>query len=131
MDIHPEGLNFFHSLATSPQAQLAFAKDMEGLAAGKVDWTKIYDTNQLLDGYDLAGDGAFLVELGGSHDHDITRLLNRHLELPAGRLVLQDLPDVLQFVNVHEKIIVLPHDFFTPQPIQGRSLLTILVAASP
>lgn len=121
MDVHPEGLNFFQSLATSAEAQLAFGKGMEGLAAGKADWTGIYDTKALLDGFDLAGGGAFLVELGGSHGQDITRLLNRHPELPAGSLVLQDLPDVLQPVKVPEKITVLPHDFFTPQPIRGPS----------
>lgn len=119
MDADPDGLTFFQRMAASPETQLAFTKGMEGLAAIKADWTQIYDTKSLLEGFDLSGDGVFVVELGGSHGQDISRLLARHPELPAGSLVLQDLPDVLQLAKVSEKIKLLPHDFFKPQPIRG------------
>lgn len=121
MDKDPEGLNFFQRLAATPATQHAFSKGKEGLAAGKADWTGIFETESLLRGFDLAGEGVFVVELGGSNGQDISRLLDRHPKLPAGSLVLQDLPGVLQLAKVPEKITVLPHDFFTPQPIRGLS----------
>lgn len=33
--------------------------------------------------------------------------------------MLQDLPDVVSNVQISEKIEVMPHDFFTEQPVVG------------
>lgn len=96
---------------------------MEGLATDKTDWTDIYtETQALLDGFDPNGGGVFMVDLGGGHGLDTARLLSRYPDLPAGSLVVQDLPDVLKLAKVPEKITLCPYDFFTPQPIQGMSL---------
>lgn len=119
-DVDPEGMTFFQRMAASPEVNFGFIKAMEGLAADKAPWTEIYtDTQALLDGLDKSTSDVFLVDIGGGHGLDISRLLSRHPELPDGSLVLQDLPDVLNFAKVSEKITLLPHDFFKPQPVQG------------
>lgn len=63
-----------------------------------------------------------LVDVGGSHGHDLVRLLARVPDLPAGCLVLQDLPDVLADAGeLDERIVKMPYDFFEPQPVVGES----------
>lgn len=122
-DADPDGLSFSERLEASPEAQYAFVKIMEGLAANKAEWMDIYtETQALLDGFDPSDGGVFMVDLGGGHGLDTTRLLSRYPDLPAGSLVVQDLPEVLKLAKVPEKIVLCPYDFFTPQPIQGPSL---------
>lgn len=68
-------------------------------------------------------DGIVLVDVGGGVGHDIIAY-KRHFA-PSGRLILQDLPDVLKDAQLAESegIERVEHDFFTPQTIKG-SLFT-------
>ncbi|ORY03336.1 O-methyltransferase-domain-containing protein [Clohesyomyces aquaticus] len=66
-------------------------------------------------------DPVFLVDIGGSTGHDLVSLLSSHPTLPShGRLILQDLPSTLSSIppsTLPTTITLLPHDFFTPQPL--------------
>ncbi len=112
---------------------------MAGLAEYKVDWTTIYDTGRLLDGFEPGGGGGggdddtaaaaspgggatFLVDVGGGHGVDVRRVLARHPDLPAGSLVLQDLPGVVATAEVDGRVRLMAHDFFRPQPVEGGSV---------
>ncbi|KAI0798991.1 putative O-methyltransferase [Xylaria sp. FL0064] len=119
MDLTPERLGMFERCRANPEYQASFIGFMRGLAAYKLDWTKIYDTNILMSDFDTNSEVPLFVDVGGAHGVDVERLLNRHPELPSGKLILQDTPDVIAMAKVSDKITAQVHDFFSPQPIKG------------
>ncbi|KAI0903021.1 putative O-methyltransferase [Ustulina deusta] len=119
MDLTPERLGMFERCRANPEYQASFIGFMRGLAAYKLDWTEIYDTKILMDDFDTNGEAPLFVDVGGAHGVDIERLLSRYPDLPSGKLILQDTPDVIAMAKVSEKITVLTHDIFTPQPVEG------------
>ncbi|KAH8162723.1 hypothetical protein CIB48_g5521 [Xylaria polymorpha] len=119
MDLTPERLDMFERCRTNPDHQVSFIGFMRGLADYKLDWTEIYDTRILMRDFHADGEEALLVDIGGAHAVDLERLLRRYPELPAGKLILQDTPEVIAMAKVSEKIHVMGHDFFTPQPVRG------------
>ena len=62
-----------------------------------------------------------LVDVGGSTGYDILNFHQTHADI-SGRLVLQDLPATIHNLDktalAEKGIEALPHDFFTPEPIQ-------------
>lgn len=62
------------------------------------------------------------VDVGGCHGLDVIRLLSQHSDLPAGSIVVQDLPEILtatEAAHLDPCICTMPYDFFTPQPLIG------------
>lgn len=95
-----------------------------------IDWFPV--EAEILAGTSGTPHGTLLVDVGGGKGHDLERFLAKFPQC-KGRLTLQDLPGVLENVKkLDEGIKLMPHDFFTPQPIKGkrtynfgaRSLLT-------
>ncbi|KAF7556310.1 hypothetical protein G7Z17_g1509 [Cylindrodendrum hubeiense] len=115
----PEGLNFFGRLQRSPEYYEAFTGHMEAWTAWKTPWTKLYDPSKLIDGANLDDGSPLVVDLGGNTGIDISHFLDAVPELPAGLLVLQDLPEIIARANVDERITAMVHDFFEPQPVKG------------
>ncbi|PKS08432.1 hypothetical protein jhhlp_005143 [Lomentospora prolificans] len=115
----PDGLNFFGRLQKSPEYYEAFTGHMEAWTAWKTPWTKLYDPKKLLDGARLDKDSPLVVDVGGNTGLDISHVHKALPDLPAGALVLQDLPEIIAKANVDEKITAMVHDFFQPQPIKG------------
>ncbi|CAJ2509520.1 Uu.00g145460.m01.CDS01 [Anthostomella pinea] len=119
-DFDDQGLDFFARCQADPRYQASFINGiMVGIATQKVDWTEVYDTKSLVDGFSSSDGGVCVVDTGGAHGIDIMRMLARHPELPQGALVLQDLPDVVAMAKIDSKIETMPYNFFTPQPVQG------------
>jgi hypothetical protein len=78
-----------------------------------VDVFSVLDTNSSQD------EDVMLVDIGGGSGHD---LLEFHAKHPSvkGRLILQDLPEVVESVkDMPDCMEAMAHDFFTPQPIKG------------
>lgn len=92
---------------------------MEAWTAWKTPWTTVYDTARLLDRARLNNGSPFVVDVGGNTGIDISHVLAKHPDLPAGSLVLQDLPEIIATAQVDEKITAMSHDFFLPQPVKG------------
>ncbi|KAG8669363.1 hypothetical protein FPOAC2_08690 [Fusarium poae] len=113
----PEGLNFFGRLQKSPEYYAAFTGHMEAWTSWKTPWTKIYDPSKLIDGADLSK--PLVVDVGGNTGIDISHVLKARPDLPAGTLILQDLPEIIRQVDVDERITAQVHDFFKPQPVIG------------
>jgi hypothetical protein len=61
-----------------------------------------------------------MVDVGGNTGIDISRVLEKHPDLPKGSLVLQDLLEVIVNAQVDEKVTAMAHDFFLPQPAKGE-----------
>jgi hypothetical protein len=121
-DTDPDGLNFFGRLQESPSYFKAFTGHMEAWTAWKTPWTKVYDTDKLLDGANLDDGSAFVVDVGGNTGIDISHVHAKHPDLPFGSLVLQDLPEIIVNAQVDKKVKAMSHDFFLPQPVKGESL---------
>ncbi|KAK3331776.1 S-adenosyl-L-methionine-dependent methyltransferase [Cercophora scortea] len=120
-DSDPDGLNFFGRLQASPKCYADFTGHMEAWTAWKTPWTKLYDPSKLLEGATISKDTPLVVDVGGNTGIDISHVLKAQPDLPAGALVLQDLPEIIARAKelVDPKITAVAHDFFTPQPVVG------------
>lgn len=76
---------------------------------------------RLFDGFDAANkDAVFLIDLAGGQGHYTQQFLSKCPDVP-GRLILQDLPVVLdQIQELDPRIERMPYDFFTEQPVKGE-----------
>lgn len=75
-------------------------------------------------------DDILLVDVGGSVGHDLSEFHRKWPSMP-GRLVLQDLPEVVEQARgmfLHPRIELMAHDFFTEQSIQGKLILLPFLA---
>ncbi|KAJ6104259.1 hypothetical protein N7523_010579 [Penicillium sp. IBT 18751x] len=106
MDSDPDGLTFFGRRQKSPACFEAFIGH-------------VYDTPKLLENADLSNGSPFVVDVGGNSGIDVTHVLNKHPKLPAGSLILQDLPEIIANTQVDKKISAVAHDFFRVQPAKG------------
>lgn len=86
-------------------------------AGNFTSWVDLYDTTQILEA--SQPDRAMIVDVGGSKGHDIEKFLQKHPEVSKDKLILQDLPEVLERFTIHPGITPYPHDFFTTQPVKG------------
>ncbi|KAI1122451.1 putative O-methyltransferase [Nemania abortiva] len=119
MELTPERLGIFERCRADLDYQASFIGLMRGLAVYKLDWTEIYDTKILMNGFDTRGEAPLFIDIGGAHGVDVERLLNRYPDIPSGKLMLQDTPEVIAMAKVSDKIAAISYDFFTPQPIRG------------
>lgn len=99
---------------------------MEGWTAWKTPWTTVYNTEKLLEGANINVSSPLVVDVGGNTGIDLSYVLAKHPDLPAGSLVLQDLPEVIANVKVDKRIKAMTDDFFLPQPVQGKGALKTL-----
>ncbi|KAI2473810.1 S-adenosyl-L-methionine-dependent methyltransferase [Annulohypoxylon bovei var. microspora] len=111
--------SFFGYIVADPIRNKEFTHAMECHSKGNmVAWPEVYPTDTLLK--DAKPGRALVVDVGGSKGHDLEKFRLKHPDIPEGSLVLQDLPGVLQDVEICNKIISkYPYDFFTPQPVKG------------
>ncbi|KAM7223204.1 O-methyltransferase domain containing protein [Rhypophila decipiens] len=123
----PDQLNFFGRLQTSPKYYADFTGHMEAWTMWKTPWTKIYPVSNLLNEVpsieELSATSPLVVDVGGNTGIDISHVLTAEPSLPAGSLVLQDLPKIItaakNILGPDSKILPMAHDFFTPQPVKG------------
>ena len=112
------GNGFFAEMATDPSKTKTFQEAMSAYTKFKMFWVDFYPTQNLIQ--DARPNRAILVDVGGGEGNDMRRFREKHTDLPAGSLVLQDLPLVIGMVLVEEPVEVMDYDFFTPQPIKGK-----------
>ncbi|KAI1380554.1 putative O-methyltransferase [Hypoxylon crocopeplum] len=119
-DADPDGLPFFDRCMASQMHQDTFSGFMREWSKYKIPWPEFYDTASLIDGADLSSGTPLIVDLGGHHGYDLLTLLRKHPDLPAGSLILQDLPGVISDVVLDtDKIKPMAHSFFEAQPVHG------------
>jgi hypothetical protein len=105
-----------------------FSSHMGAYNSGRPKWVdpSFYPVQeQLINGFRTDGseeDGIMLVDVGGSLGHDMELFVKQFPNSP-GRLILQDLPDVItqaRGLDLSTKIQPMEHDFFTQQPIKSK-----------
>ncbi|KAI1081062.1 O-methyltransferase [Whalleya microplaca] len=122
------GANMFQYCGTNPALTSDFNDAMECHSKYNLTpWPEVYPTaDKVVSG--AHPDRALVVDVGGGKGHDLRKFLARHRDdVPAGSLVLQDLPDILKSAEASVQadaaearaIVVQAHDFFTPQPVVG------------
>ncbi|KAH8647212.1 putative O-methyltransferase [Xylariales sp. PMI_506] len=114
---NPEKLEFWPRCETNPALQTSFTGMMASWSRYKVPWPLFFDTDRLLQGFNV--ETPLLVDVGGNIGNDLGSFLEQHPGVPAGSLILQDRPEALAHAKVDSKIRVMPHNFFEPQPVIG------------
>ncbi|RYP71278.1 hypothetical protein DL769_004728 [Monosporascus sp. CRB-8-3] len=114
--------NMLEHLARDPVNFERFHNHMSVYRQGRDNWMDIGFfpvEERLISGTNGKEDSAFLVDIGGSLGHDLQEFNRKYPKVP-GRLILQDLPHVLEKIqDLDECIEQMPYDFFTEQPIKG------------
>ncbi|KAK7968734.1 O-methyltransferase-domain-containing protein [Apiospora saccharicola] len=99
-------------------------------------WVDIYPTHTVVNEARERPGRPMVVDVGGGKGHDLEKFRLRHHrnrgldlaeEMPAGTLVLQERPDVVEKLLAETgprlyddpAISLQAHDFFTPQTVQG------------
>ncbi|KAJ7276186.1 putative O-methyltransferase [Mycena haematopus] len=121
---NPEKLAFFSRCRGRPEYQESFVALMANLNSWKRSWTDYFDTSTLVDEA-VINNGKktpIFVDVGGNAGVDIARFLDKHPDVPAGSVVLQDVEDVVAIAKVDPRVRTMVHDFFTPQPILGSRM---------
>ncbi|EUC47018.1 hypothetical protein COCMIDRAFT_25071 [Bipolaris oryzae ATCC 44560] len=113
------GTDFFALCAADPEGKgSSFMGLMTALQNHKMSWTDVYDTRKIIHGADISSGKPLFVDIGGAHGLDTSHLLERHGDLPADVLIVQDTPEVVAMPIEHldPRIVKQAYDFFTPQP---------------
>ncbi|KAJ0424828.1 S-adenosyl-L-methionine-dependent methyltransferase [Aspergillus carlsbadensis] len=114
--------HYFDWLKENPEVQKAFntvmtiSQEFRG-----EDWFEMFPVAEKLKlNASESSERALLVDIGGGVGHDIKAFRNRFPEL-AGKLVLQDLPQVIDAIKepLPGGITAVGHDMFKPQPTKG------------
>lgn len=95
----------------------SFNQAMGGMMAEEASWLSVYPHETLVNS--AADDSPILVDVGGGIGHDLELFRSHHPDV-ADRLFLQDLSDVIASSKCPDPVHKMVHDFFTPQPVQGR-----------
>ena len=104
---HPQQRKFFDSYMGLRRIQIA-------------PWFEIFlITDQFISGLRSDPHAALIVDVGGSHGHDLLKFKEHYPELP-GKFILQDLPETLMSLSGElNGIEPVAYDFYEPQPIEG------------
>jgi hypothetical protein len=112
-------LHFWDYLNKHPKLLASFASHMKGYASTRGSWLDVFPGQSILDGAD--DDGPLIVDVAGGLGQDITKFYTQFPQ-KAGRLVLQDLPKVIEEGKgkLDSSITAMGHDIFTPQPVKRK-----------
>ena len=119
--------HFFGYLKKRPEAGVQFNNHMAGKNIGRAHWYDPYCVpieTFLGKGARADKEAVMLVDVGGGTGRDITGFHQAYPNLP-GRLILEDMPAVVENAKLPAGIEALAHDFFTPQPIKGEFSLYV------
>lgn len=108
-------LTYFEWLGSHPMHLAQFGGLTKGYAESRPAWIDYFPTQSLFKGENK--NWPVMVD-GGGAGQDIARFLAKHPEA-AGRLFLQDLPEVLETTKCSDAISKMTHDYFQPQPVHN------------
>jgi hypothetical protein len=114
---------FFPWVQEHPEVLGSFLQWMAVQREGHTDWLDFYPfEQQVMSGVRNENlDSVLLVDIGGNTGHEILAIRKQFPSL-QGRMVLQDLPSTIDQIQADHEMEAMAHDFFTPQPIQGRCI---------
>ncbi|KAJ4359631.1 uncharacterized protein N0V89_000186 [Didymosphaeria variabile] len=120
-------LNIFDFLQANPSLFQDFKLFMGNTMGAREYWHEWYDVRgHLTTGFDSSKSSTLLVDIGGGKGHDLLAFDSTFGSSPKhyeGKLVLQDLPQVLDGIAENElsaNIMKMSHNFFKEQPVSGE-----------
>lgn len=81
-----------------------------------IDWFPIQE--RIVEGFEDGEGSVLMVDVAGGRGHDLTEFHAKFPQTP-GRLILEDMPQVLEGMTSSPGIECQPIDLFEPQPIKG------------
>lgn len=117
---HKTDLPAFLWLPQNPSNLDSFMMWMIGNRAGQKTWLDVFPFEQELFSNLSSPSTPVFVDLGGGIGHQCAALVSKFPQL-RGRVILQDIAPVLQNALPTEGVEVMPHDFWTPQPVKGTN----------
>ena len=117
-------LQMFDLLNSMPEVMHDFNAFMGNTMGSRKYWVDWYPVKeQLLQG--AKESNALIVDVGGGRGHDLQAFYEKYPQ--QGRLVLQDLPQVINsLADLDPAIEGVMYNFFTEQPIRGRGTVNAL-----
>ncbi|KAJ2990118.1 hypothetical protein NUW58_g3112 [Xylaria curta] len=119
-DAHKTQDNMFPWLIKDPPMMGNFNAFMTGQRADRKQWFDFFEVDDiLLNGSYTDSNATLLVDVAGGEGVDLAEFHKRFPDA-SGRLILQDLPPVIDSIqDLPPKIERQKHDFFQEQPIKG------------
>jgi len=116
------GANQFAYIGGNPVLSKHFNDAMECHSRYNLTaWVEVYPTDSIVA--DQKDGRALVVDIGGGKGHDLEKFRAKHSAVPAGSLILHDLPATLDGVTpTKPACVVYPHDFFQPEPVTGAKV---------
>ncbi|KAJ5085976.1 hypothetical protein N7532_010747 [Penicillium argentinense] len=114
-------LTIFEWLGQNPESAKDFQQMMKLRQQVTSNWVEWFDIQRhIIDGSEpRSPENVLLVDIGGGEGHYLRQFSEKFPRAP-GRLILQELPDVIRGIqSPPEDVELMPHDFFTPQTIKG------------
>lgn len=121
---------FWEWLGEHPDAAGWFNNFMGGYRQGKISWMDYnghYDVTGRLNftGESEKGGEVFIVDVGGGQGHDLELFMNNWGKLSLRRIFInqdrKEVIDAIQPTQSNQRIEMMAHDFFTEQPVKGKS----------
>lgn len=108
----------FHSIPWVFRDFNTFMGNSGGARQIWLDWYPMQE--RLIHGSDTTNGSALFVDIGGGYGHDTLAFHDKYPN--KGKLILQDLPDVVAKTrDFPPGVEAMGYDFFTEQPVQGTS----------
>ena len=123
-------LSMFAWLKTQPDMLTTFGATMAASTTLKtkgvlLTLSRLFPLNQDSTDRHDAKSRVLLVDIGGGKGSLMEKFRIQRSDL-KGRVILQDLPEVVKNRAPAHGVEYMVHDFFTPQPVQGRWLPSLL-----
>lgn len=119
------GSTSFEHWMTNPLETARFNTYMKAVRGSRPIWYKWSDVHAIVGNGCTADDEPFMVDVAGGYGHDLDGFIRHHGEQFRGRMILQDLPSVIDGIqpgSVSNRIEAQKHDIFTPQPVKGAKI---------
>lgn len=122
---HKTDLTFYDWLKSKPEMVQDFRKMLSlqlmaiSTSVRTVDWLSVIPFSKTVD----PSDGPVFVDVGGNMGDRCLELIERYPQF-KGHIIVQDLEEVVKFAPAVDGLEFQGYDFFTPQPVQGESLLS-------
>ncbi|KAI9692147.1 MAG: hypothetical protein M1822_006377 [Bathelium mastoideum] len=109
--------HFFEWLGNHPEDHRIFNNVMSHQGQRPKEWFEFFPVEQKLQ---VTSDKVTFVDMAGGIGNDLKNFRFHFQELP-GRMILQDLPQVIDSIidPLPDGVEVMYHDIFSPQPIKG------------
>jgi demethylsterigmatocystin 6-O-methyltransferase len=116
-----KGKDLINILMSKPDSARGFGTLMSTWGEGNSLIQNLIPLDEMLGkSFEESAEAVMWVDVGGGYGQK-TIALKQALPTLPGRFIVQDLPGTVENAPKHEGIELIGHDFFTEQPIKGKS----------